>query len=277
MFLLFLLALFIHELGRGRDRTAGAILAAASLLRAYPLGLIGYLVARRKWQAVGATLIVLLAGFGATAGCVGTDVIVSYAAHVVGPHPLNQPIGFLRHPANLSLGWFVRFILLHGFSVGEMSPFASVAALFAELIVFVFAFIATLRLEYDQDQRGFSLWIVTVSILSPIMWPQFMACFVIVFAALAKSGGERRANIAAIASYAIVVVFGGMKGYPLTFAQKLSQHYLANHVHVLHVLAEGTAASLILLYASCCWFILAGRRRTVKNSRDDVSMVASRA
>jgi hypothetical protein len=51
-----LLAIFVLALAalrRGYHGRAGVILAAAALLRAYPLGMLGYLVARRNWRASG--------------------------------------------------------------------------------------------------------------------------------------------------------------------------------------------------------------------------------
>jgi hypothetical protein len=256
VFLLFLLALFILELQRGRDVTAGMVLAAASLLRAYPVGLIGYLAARRKWKAAGYTIIGCAAGMIITTAFVGTDVVTTYIFNIVGPHSLNQPIGFLRHPTNLSLGWCVRFVLLHGFGIAELSTLASSLALIAGLIAAAFAFVATWRLDDDFDWRGYSLWVVTVSILSPIMWGQFMACFVIVFVAIANGPASRRTAIAAAGSYVVLVAFGGLHGYPLNLVPELAQSYFAGNIRVLHVLPESVTVSLILLYLSCCWFVL---------------------
>ena len=255
VFLLFLLVLFILELQHGRDVSAGMILAAASLLRAYPVGLIGYLAARRKWKAFRYTIVGYIAGMIITTTFVGTEVVTTYILNIIGPHSLNQPIGFLRHPTNLSLGWFVRFVLLHGFGIAELSTLASSLALIAGLIAGAFAFVATSRLDDDFDWRGYSLWVVTVSILSPIMWGQFMACFVIVFVAIANGPASRRTVIAAAGSYVILVAFGGLHGYPLNFLPEFAQAYFASNIRVLHVLPESVTVSLILLYLSCCWFV----------------------
>ncbi len=255
IFLLFLLVLFIRELQRGRDVTAGMILAAASLLRAYPVGLIGYLAARREWKAVAYTVIGCIAGMIITTAFVGTDVVTTYTLNVIGPHSLNQPIGFLRHPANLSLSWFVRFVLLRGFGIAELSALASSLALIAGLIAAAFAFATTWRLDDDSNWREFSLWVVTVSILSPIMWGQFMVCFVILFVALAKGRASRRAIGATVGSYLILVAFGDMHGYPLNFLPELARDYFSGNIRLLHMLPEATTVSLILIYLACCWFV----------------------
>jgi hypothetical protein len=255
VFLLFLLVLFIGELQRGRDLAAGIILAVASLLRAYPVGLIGYLVARRKWKATVYTGISCIAGMIVTTAFVGTKVVATYVQNVVGPLPLNQPIEILRHPTNLSLSWLVRFVLLNGFGIAEKSRLASSFAMIAGSIAAAFAFVSTWRLDDDSDWRGFSLWVVTVSILSPIMWGQFMVCFVIVFVAMAKAHASKRAVGAAVMSYTILVLFGDMYGYPINFVPEFAQLYFAKNTHILHVLSESVTISLILLYAACCWFV----------------------
>jgi hypothetical protein len=251
VFLLFLLVLFIRELQRGRDVTAGIILAAASLLRAYPVGLIGYLAARRKWKAVLYTVIGCIAGMIITAAFVGTDVVITYIMNVIESHSWNQPV--LRYPNNLSLSWFVRFVLLQGFGIAELSTLSSSLALIAGMIAAAFAFVVTRRLDDDSDWSGFSLWVVTVSILSPIMLPQFMVCFVIVFVALAKGLASRRAVVAAGASYVILAAFCGLHGYPLNFLPEFAQSHFPKNIPIL--LAESVTVSLILLYVACCWFI----------------------
>ena len=60
-----LLAIFVLALAalrRGYHGRAGVILAAAALLRAYPLGMLGYLVARRNWRASGYFLAACVIG-----------------------------------------------------------------------------------------------------------------------------------------------------------------------------------------------------------------------
>jgi len=255
IFLLFLLVLFIRELQRGRDVTAGMILAAASLLRAYPVGLIGYLAARHKWKALVYTVIGCIAGMIMTTAFVGTDIVRTYILNVIRPDTLTLPIGWLRHPANLSLGWLVRFVLLHGFGVAERSTLSSLLALIAGLIAATFTFVVTWKLDDDSDWRGFSLWVVTVSILSPIMWAQFMVCFAIVFGALARGSASRRAVIAAVASYVILVAFGGMHGYPLNQLPEFAQSYFARNTRILHALPESVTVSLIFAYLACYWFV----------------------
>ena len=204
-----------------------------------------------------------------------TDVVTTYILNVIGPHSFNQPVGFLRHPANLSLSWFVGFVLLQGFGIAELSILSSSVALIAGLIAVAFAFVVTWRLDDDCDWRGFSLWILTVSILSPIMWGQFMVCVVIVFWALAKGFAGRRAVIAAVASYLVLVVLGDLHGYPLNLVPKLAQSYFAGNICILHLLPESVTVSLILLYLACCWFVLDNRCAVGEVSRSHNALIES--
>ena len=172
-------------------------------MRAYPVGLIGYLAVCHRWKAVVYTVLGCIAGMVITTVFVGTNVITNYILNISGPRTLSQPIGLLRHPANLSVIWLVRFVLLHGFGILEQSRLASSLALSVELIIAAFAFAATWKLDANSDSSGFSLWVVTVSILSPLMWGQFMVCFVIVFVAIATGPASSRTIVAAVASYVI--------------------------------------------------------------------------
>jgi hypothetical protein len=268
--LLFILVMFIHELDRGREVTSGLILAAASLLRAYPLGLLGYLIARRKWRAAEFTILGCLVGLAITYLVAGPDVVTSYLRNLGltrglglwgSTPPLNQPIGLLRHPANLNAAWFVKFGLVHAFGIGETSAIAAICGFLGEFALAAIVFIQTTRFadSDDRDHRAFSMWIITVSILSPIMWPQFMACFVIVFVSLAgaatRSDLSRRAAYSAVASYLLISVLGKMHGYPFDWAEMLELRLSPIHPHVVHVLAEATTGSLILLFLSAYWFM----------------------
>ena len=280
--LLFLLVLFIHELQRGRQATAGFILAAASLLRAYPVGLLGYLVARRKWRAVAFTLLGCFAGFAAISIVAGSDVVITYLRNTGltggfgvwdSTHPLNQPIELLRHPKNLNLAWFVRFVLVHAFKIGETSTAAAVCGFLAEIALATIVFGQTVRFAAaeDRDDRAFSLWVITVSMLSPIMWNQFMACFVILFAELAgavtRHQVSRRAVWTAVASYMLISAFGNLHGYPFDWVRAVEHRLSVIHPHVVDVLDEVTTGSLILLFLSAYWFTCDRERLTLMERR----------
>jgi len=87
------------------------------------------------------------------------------------------------------------------------------------------------------------------------MWAQFMACFVMVFVAIAKGAASWRAVVAAVGSYAILVAFGNLHGYPLNLAPEVARSYFAGNSRILHVLPETVTVSLLLVYVACCWFV----------------------
>jgi len=131
--LLFVLTLFIHELSRGRQITAALLLAAACLLRAYPIGLLGYLAARREWRTAAFTLLGCIAGFFITSAYLGSDVVLTFLRNAGlmrgfviwgSARPLNQDIGLLQHPANLNLARLVSFVVAHALGASESSTIA---------------------------------------------------------------------------------------------------------------------------------------------------------
>ena len=157
-----LLAIFVLALAalrRGYHGRAGVILAAAALLRAYPLGMLGYLVARRNWRASGYFLAACVIGCALAVGFAGFEPVVSFAglaATTSATHARGVPAGLLRHPANLNLGAFVQLVL------GERAG-ASVAALAIELVAAGIAFAATAALEDDRYGFAFALWLVVIT------------------------------------------------------------------------------------------------------------------
>ena len=82
IFLSLVLVLMLVALRRNHDRLAGLSLAAAALLRAYPLGLVGYLLILRRWRALGWIGIGLLIGGVVTIALVGWDTVATFAAQI---------------------------------------------------------------------------------------------------------------------------------------------------------------------------------------------------
>lgn len=281
--LLFVLTLFIHELGRGRQVTAALLLAAACLLRAYPIGLLGYLVARRHWRVAAFTLLGCIAGLSITTAYVGSDIVLTFLRNAGltrgfviwgSMHPLNQPVELLRHPANLNLARFVIFLVAHALGTSEGSTIAQAAGSLAELALVAIVVAQTSRFaaSEDRDWRALSLWIITVSMLSPIMWGQFMVCFIIVFVCLAGAAARnqvsRRAIWAAVASYALTVAFSHFLGYPFNWVQQVEERVVLAHPHLVHLSVETTMASLALLLLSSYWFTCDGENSKLVQKRN---------
>src|SRR5260370_31112814 len=79
---LIILALMVgamRSMERNRGGAAGLLIAAAALLRAYPLLLVGYFVFRRKWRAVTFATAGIAAGGIATVAILGLSQTLSFA------------------------------------------------------------------------------------------------------------------------------------------------------------------------------------------------------
>ncbi|MGZ6185676.1 MAG: glycosyltransferase family 87 protein [Candidatus Binataceae bacterium] len=253
-----LLAIFVLALAalrRGYHGRAGVILAAAALLRAYPLGMLGYLVARRNWRASGYFLAACAIGCALAVGFAGFEPVASFAglaATTSATHARGVPAGLLRHPANLNLGAFVQLVL------GERAG-ASAAALTIELIAAGIAFAATAALEDDRCGFGFALWLVVITMLSPVAWPQFLVCLVPLYVGIAAAARhaaseERRLprhvlNLTG-ASYVAALFMGG----PLGFLGRAVARSISGHLRVSYILpAEAAFISLGCAYfAALC-------------------------
>jgi hypothetical protein len=123
-----------------------------------------------------------------------------------------------------------------------------------ELLVAGFAFAATAIVEDDAYGCGFSLWIVVITLLSPVAWPQFLVCIVPLYVGIAAANHERRLarrvlNIAG-ACYLAALFMGG----PLGFLSHGLARAVAGHVHASYVLpAEAAFISLVFAYLAALW------------------------
>lgn len=261
--LLLIFVLALRALGRRHDGAAGVILAAAALLRAYPLGMLGYLVARRNWRATAYFLAACVIGSALAVALAGFQPVASFARLAVpmsGTHAGGVPAGLLRHPANLNLGSFVQLVLGY-------RGWAPAAGLAIELLLAGCAFAATAALEDDPYGGGFSLWLVVVTMLSPVAWPQFLVCLVPLYVGIAAANHaagrtanqERRlprrvVNLAG-ASYLAALFMGG----PLGFLSPVLARSIGGHVHASYVLpAEAAFISLGCAYVAALWMTTAG-------------------
>jgi glycosyl transferase family 87 len=195
LLLLFVLALIATK--RQRDAALGITLGIAALCRAYPLGMLGYLIARRNWRAAAYMADACALGGALTVVVLGTTTLASFinmATFLLGKPVLGQPMGFLKHPANLNLGWFVRFVGEHSIGARLWAP---AAGLGVELIVAAISFVVVIPLLSDPYGCGFALWIALITLLSPVAWPHFLACLLPVYVGLrphAKMGRRHSAR-----------------------------------------------------------------------------------
>ena len=199
LIILMLLVLAMRAMERERDSIAGTLIAAAALLRAYPVLLVGYLMMRQKWRAATFAIAGIAVGLVATVAMLGFAQTVSYvhgAAWVAG-------YSMMSRVDNLSLGPFASrtFWALTGAAPGSSIDWArrTIVAL-AQFAVLGIAIRATLseRSRDDPDWRIYSLWIATAIMLSPVGWHHYLVLFVIPFVQMVAAGADGRANSRAI-------------------------------------------------------------------------------
>jgi Glycosyltransferase family 87 len=248
--LLLIFVLSLRALRCRNDATAGVLLAGATLLRAYPLGMLGYLVARRNWRAAGYFLAACAIGVAFAVVTAGVQPVASFvriASPMSGTLIGGAPAGLLRHPANLNLGSFVQFVLGY-------RGWSRAAGLALELLLAGFAVVATAAVEDDRYGCGFSLWLVLITMLSPVAWPQFLVCVVPLYVGVAAANDKkalpRRVLNAACASYVAGLFMGG----PLGFLSPALARSIAGHMHASYVLpAEAAFISLGCAYFAALW------------------------
>jgi hypothetical protein len=209
-----MLVLVIRALERSRDAEAGMILAAATLLRAYPLAMAGYLVVRRHWKALGWMVAGLIVGGLMTVAAVGLKTCLDFK-YV--PALITQRY-FLENPSNIALGSFIARMFWrlsdHGL-IGTHESLREGVSLAVSAAVGIFVLVRTWRHygsedEPDVDRRAYSLWLATMVLISPTSWDHYLVLLLIPFiqitsAAIAGRVG-RPAVVMCIASYVLAEI-----------------------------------------------------------------------
>jgi hypothetical protein len=207
--LLLLLVLMIRAMKRGNDSMAGVALAIATLLRAFPIAIAGYLILQRRWRALAYLATSLAIGLLLTAAFVGAHNTLSFFANIP---------GFSGHAAaaiqrDLAMNFFISRELLAVYPYpGEVLNLTRIALIVAaDFIVIVATTRVTLMLpaREDPDYRLFSLWVATAVILLPIAWDYDLVLMLIPFSQLAivtaRREASRRAIAMAILSYLLLI------------------------------------------------------------------------
>jgi hypothetical protein len=199
LIVLALMVAAMRAMERDRDGTAGLLVAAAALLRAYPLLLVGYFVIRRKWRAVIFATAGIAAGGFATVAILGLSQTLSF---VHGALWLTD-YRVVNRVDNLSLGPFVSrmFWALTGTAPGSSFDWMRRAAMaIADVVVLGLTIRATL--EYsdrrDPDWRIYSLWVATAVMLTPVGWHHYLVLLAIPFVQMVASATEGRSSSRAI-------------------------------------------------------------------------------
>lgn len=213
-FMVFLmLVLAILALEHSRDGEAGLILAAAALLRAYPLAMGGYLVVRQQWRALAWMVAGLVAGGAITVAAVGLHTCLDFRYAIA----LVTTRLFIQSQSNIALGSFIsRFFWRlsdYGLIASHESVRRAVSFGVCGALAIAVAMLTWTRNggEHDVDRRAYSLWVATMILISPTAWDHYLVLLLLPFiqitsAAVAGRVG-RPAVLMCMASYLLAEIF----------------------------------------------------------------------
>ena len=199
LIVLALMAAAMRAMERERDGTAGLLIAAAALLRAYPLLLVGYFLMRRKWRAVAFATAGVAAGGLATVAVLGLAQTFSFVhgALWVTDYSVVQRVD------DLALGPFVSrmFWALTATAPGSSTDWMRRAAIaIADVAVLGLTIRATLAepnlRTRDPDWRIYSLWIATAIMLTPVGWHHYLVLLTIPFVQMVASAADGQVELA---------------------------------------------------------------------------------
>ncbi len=252
--ILFLLVVAMRALEDGGEAVAGAAIALAGLLRAYPFLLLFYLAIRSRWSALRWALITTVVGVSLTFASLGIDRSLSWI------HVLSWTTGEWQagRAFNVAVAGFISRMFWYSF--GEQLPRAinlmrSAAVLAAQLGFLALTVVASMRAGLDRRREGavYALWTATAVVISPIAWPHYMVLLLIPFVTLATelrvTPGASRAAWMAAANFVLIGLWLDLWGNPVIFKTK-------HHVPILALMVLGEFGFVAALfgYLSAYWF-----------------------
>jgi hypothetical protein len=259
---LLLAVIAMRSLESGHERTAGAAIAVASLLKVFPLAIAGYFLVRRRWRACAWTLGGLLAGCALTILAFGIERNISFVAGTY----VTRSAGFLARPANIALGSFVSRLFWYAAgtvaldSALEWTRTLTVVA--AELMLVALTVFATWPRAYGAREestgavsgasRGFAVWVAAAIMLSPTAWIHYMVLLILPFMLIAEAGWNGNASPRALwlmaGSYAAIALS--------TALASGAQNSLVEHAGLKAAIEECATLSPMLAYAATWFFAI---------------------
>jgi len=265
LLVLFLLILMWMALERGNDLGAGAALALAGLIKAFPLFMALYLVCARKWRALGFTILGLAIGFGLTVAIVGAqafwffDTIVGH----LNPHP-----GYPFIPIVGMAGAIVRIsqLLVPDDSNHAILVARRIVELIAEITVLALTVAAIVRAQNDRRRAeyAFGLCIVAMILCDSNSWPHYL---VFLLMPLSQIAIATDLGIAPLSAPVLAVV-----SYLLTELSYRANHWRVEQMQMTTASWFGEGMFLATLMVFVAAYALTTRaaegNRAVKGERD---------
>ncbi len=231
--LLLTLVVMLQGLNHDREKLAGAALAIAIMFKVFPIVMVGFLVSRRRWRVIGwavvtvvALAVLLLPQFGAR------DWLQFFKNTGKDPYVLSYN--------NMAPAAFFSRLYWHFFTVNSSDLIRHLIIAGFDLVVAAITFYVSAHDQVSPD-LGFSLWLIAMLLLSPLVWIHYLPLLVIPAVQVAwlwRLGHRLPVGAPAMfLGFAIIFVFA-----PLT--------ELLPHHGIGELLAEYGGAALLLIYYS---------------------------
>jgi hypothetical protein len=250
----FLLALTLRGIESGHEALAGASLALAALLRAFPILLLGYLAMQRRWRAVAYASAVLLLGGVGTLLFVGTRISLGFFRAL--PYLTSPAVA--RNLGDIAPNTVAARILSR---IMSDHPRVVVPYFVQRLIAWTpstLTLILTLKVTAakaplrDTEWRLFSLWITTALMLLPVAWQHDLVVLLMPFLGIASAAVCGRASLRAVAaavfSYLLPTLEWGMRHLSTMPDARVA-------AFVYPVVVEFQVLCLVTAYLSTYWFV----------------------
>ena len=250
----FLLALTLRSMESGHEALAGASLALAALLRAFPILLLAYLAMQRRWRVVAYAGAALLIGGVGTLLFVGTRISLSFFSAL--PY-LTGPVlaGNLGNIAPNAVAARILSRMMSG------RPHMIVPYFVQRMIAWTpggLTLILTLRVTVakaplrDPEWRLFSLWVATALMLLPVAWQYDLVVLLIPFLGIASAvlcgRASLRTLVAAVFSYLLPTLEWGMRHLSTMPGAPVASL-------VYPVMVDFQVLCLVTAYLSTYWFV----------------------
>ena len=275
LIVLALLAGAMRAMERKREGTAGLLIAAAALLRAYPLLLAGYFVIRRKWRAVAFATTGIAAGLFVTVATVGFTQSLSF---VHGALWLTD-YSIVNRVDNLSLGPFVSrtWWAFTGTAPGSSADWLRRAAIaVAGIVVLGMTIRATLAdaNRRDPDWRVYSLWIATAIMFSPVAWHHYLLLLTIPFVQLVASAAQGRSRSRAVWMAALAYALSAVSLRVFNrFLIPPPTDFQRTFPWLVRALEETSFVALLTGYVAAYWFATDHVRRVPATQEATVASI----
>jgi alpha-1,2-mannosyltransferase len=251
LLMLLLFVVMMRAIESRRDWLTGLSLGTAILLRVFPVIMVGYLVVRRRWRALGFTIGWIAIGAALTVAIVGVRTAIDFSA----AFPFLTQTAWLARQANVSLNAFIAraFVYALGYplsdTVNTIRLAVEIAAAIGLCALTVRATAARSSEQPDPDMRAFCLWVATTIMLAPTAWLHYLVLLFIpftrIFYAASMDRTSRRAYRMMIVSYLALQI-------PL-MAANLLKGWIPDGI--ILVIRECPFTSLVIAYISAYWFV----------------------